>query len=383
MRGRRDVRNTVFLPNSPPLPGNETSGPQQSPDATSVPTSPIMPPKHFPSTSNSTEDHHTATSDTTSIRSSHTQHTLSGPPSHPELHGPGLNASVVETVNAWFSEGAATKTFVVGELALAYNPIPGVSSHNSKVRFDNFEVLEKVASNPQFISEIPGQEKDKDDRRGEYNIFLPSISRPAPAVAFKYQVHVDQTNISNYCPIAFKPAWNCEQTQASVILLYSLDPSFSSAASLDSVTITNLVLTISLDTSPEDQVTKQPREVGHATSAVMYPNVGASFRRRHSSVVWKIPELAVKVNAEGKFLVRFATSGGMPRKGNVEAKFELRVPNAVNALGIRAAVDQQEAEQKESDPFADEAASADAQPTVTWKDVPTVRKLVAGKYVTS
>lgn len=374
----------MFLPNTPPLPGQETAGLHSGSDAGSVPTSPNLAIKHITSASTTTEDH--AMSDTTSVRSSHTQHSFSGPVPHPELHEPGLNASIIETVNAWFSEGALKRSFVVGELALAFNPTPEVSLQKIRIRLDNFEILEKVASNPYFVSELPAQDKDKDDKKGEYNILLPSISRPTPVVAFKYQAHIDQSNASTYCPVIFKPAWNIEEFQASVILLYSLDPSFSSPVPLESITIKNLVLTVALDTSPQDEATKQPREVAHAKSAVMYPHTGATFRRKHSSVVWKIPELEVKADADGKFLVRFATSSSWPRKGKVEARFELQTPDAGKRLGIRAASEQHETEQKGSDPFADEASSAqsaDAQSSVTWKGVPTVRKLVGGKYVSS
>ncbi|BDD64300.1 hypothetical protein MAP00_009131 [Monascus purpureus] len=383
VRGRRDVRNTVFLPNSPPLPGQESLALHSSTDPASTPGSPVLlTSKHVPSASTGTEDH--TLSDTTSVRSSHTQHSLASIVPHPDLHTPGLNASIIETVSAWFSEGAVTKSFVVGELALAYIPNQEMSSQNIRVRLDNFEILEKVASNPYFVSDLPSQGKDQ-DKKGEYNILLSNISRPTPTVAFKYQVHTDQANTSTYCPVIFKPAWNLEESRASVIILYSLDPSFSSTVSSESITIKNLVLTVTLDTSPIDEVTKQPREVAHATNAVMHPVAGAAFRRKHSSVVWKMPELEVKVDGDGKFLVRFTTAGKWPRKGKVEAKFELQTPNAGKRLGIHAAFEQQ-TEQKETDPFADEASSAqsaEAQSTLTWQEVPTVRKLVTRKYVSS
>jgi hypothetical protein len=38
---------------------------------------------------------------------------------HPEMHQPGFNASIVETVSAWFQHGQVTKAIVIGELALA------------------------------------------------------------------------------------------------------------------------------------------------------------------------------------------------------------------------------------------------------------------------
>lgn len=361
IRGRRDVRNTVFIPSTPP-PVHPVPNQAVAQDV-SEPTSPTSPGRHVASLSNATDEH--ALSDTTSIRSSHTLHSISGPVAHPELHDSGLNASIIETVNAWFSEGAVTKSFVVGELALAYNATPDVLSDKIRVRLNNFPVLEKVAANPNFIREVQDQSEDK---RGEYDVSLASITRSAPTVAFKYQVHINPEDLSTFCPVIFRPAWNLEEFQASVIIFYSLNPSFASAASKDSITLTNLVLTVNLDISPQED-----REVAHATNAVMYPNTGAVFRRKQSAVIWKIPEFEVNSKSDGKLLVRFSTANSWPQKGKVEAKFEVRTPDTGSRLGISAA-----SRPSGSDPFADED-NAQAQ----WSHVPTTRKLAVGKYVSS
>ncbi|KAL2869326.1 uncharacterized protein BJX67DRAFT_26441 [Aspergillus lucknowensis] len=361
IRGRRDVRNTVFIPTTPTQ-GNTVPGLTMAQDS-SEPASPSSPAKHTASPSNATDEH--ALSDTTSIRSSHTLHSISGPVAHPELHEPGLNASIIETVNAWFSEGTATKSFVVGELALAFNGVSEASVEKARVRLNNFQVLEKVAANPHFTREVKNQDQS-DDKTGEYDVILSNITRPAPTVAFKYQVHINPEDISALCPVIFKPAWNIEEFQASVIIFYSLNPSFASSVSKDSITLTNLVLTVNLDTSPQED-----REVAHATSAVMYPNTGAAFRRKQSAVIWKIPEFEVNRGSDGKLLVRFSTANSWPQKGKVEAKFEVRTPDAGSRLGISTT------SRTGSDPFADETNPAQ------WKDVPTLRKLTAGKYISS
>lgn len=338
-----------------------------------MPISPALSAKHATSPSNATDDH--TVSDTTSIRSSHTLQGAPTPILHQDLHGPGLNASVVETVNAWFSEGAVTKSFVVGELALAYNPVPGAPLDSMRVRLNNFHVLEKVAANPHFVTEQKGTELTE-DKRGEYNVTLPSITRASPMVAFKYQVHIDPLNSSAYCPVIFKPVWNIEEFQASVIVFYSVNPSFTS--SVGSIIVKNLVLTVNLDTSPEEN-----REVAHATNAVMAPNQGAAFRRKQSAVVWKIPELEIKAGVDGKFLVRFSASSSWPRQGKVEAKFEARTADVGSRLGISVASENTE---KTSDPFADDDSptrSSESQSSATWNEVPTAHKLVTGKYVSS
>ncbi|KAL1969485.1 hypothetical protein VTN77DRAFT_8923 [Rasamsonia byssochlamydoides] len=378
IRGRRDVRNTVFIPTPPGGQEHPTFSP--SPDLPAS-ISPALPSKPSVPAAHSTIPEDRALSDTTSIHSSHTLHSISGPVSHPELHEPGLNASIIETVNAWFSEGTVTRSFVVGELALAFNPTGSENPQSSTVRLNNFPVLEKVAANPHFVTEASVSGKNDDEKRGEYNVSLSSISRSVPTVAFKYQVHLDPSNLSLYSPIIFKPAWNLEEFQASVIIPYVLNPAFVSATPLQSIILKNVVITVNLDLSPEDEVTKQPREVARATGAVMYPNTGASFRRKHSAVVWKLPELEVKAGVEDKFLVRFTTATSWPRKGKVEAKFEYQTTDTSSRLGISVASDAEEEQQQELDPFADEMAATAADSGRTWKEVPTVRKLVAGKYV--
>ena len=379
----------MFIPN-PPAAGQDNlplqTGSELPPMAASMPASPTAPAKHITSPSTATDEH--TMSDTTSIRSGHTLQNAQGALVHPEFHQPGLNASIIETVNAWFSEGAVTRSFVVGELALANCPGLDSSSESTRVRLENFHMLEKVAANPHFVNEAPtGKGKEQvDEKRGEYTVLLPSISRPTPTVAFKYQVHTDQSNTGAYCPVVFKPAWNMEEFQASAILFYSLNPEFASATQVDSIVLKNLALTVNLDTSPEDETTKEPREVAYATNAVMYPNTGAAFRRKHSAVTWRLPELEVKAGEDGKFLVRFSTSSSWPKRGKVEAKFDVQITQASGRLGISTAEESAESPQKGADPFADEDSGAqtpEVQPSTTWKEVPTTRKLVAGKYLSA
>lgn len=373
IRGRRDVRNTVFVAN----PGTDLAPTQPATDQY-APSSPV---RHTPSLSTATDDH--AMSDTTSVRSGHTAHSQMAS-AHPELYEPGLNASIIETVNAWFSEGNVTKSSVVGELALAHNIAPGYSADTMRIRLENFPVLEKVAANPHFVQEAG--KGAADEKRGEYDLQLNSISRPMPTIAFKYQVHLDPSNPSTYCPVIFKPAWNLQESQASAIIFYSLNPAFVSG-SVQSIVLKNLVLTVGLDIASVDETTKQPREsVAHAASALMHPNSGATFRRKNSTVTWRVPELEVKApgaGEDGKFLVRFSTSTPGPRRGNVEAKFELHTTESTSRLGVSRAV--AVSDEPANDPFAD--AGRDGQqspaPTVNWQEVPTNRKLVSGKYVSS
>lgn len=352
-----------------------------------------IPQSATPSVTN--QDDHTL-SDVTSIHSSQTLHSLAGPISHPELSTPGLNASVVEKLNVLMTEGVVTKSFVVGELALAYNPAEGSSAENQLVRLDNFQILERVAANPQFITEVNANPENgaqspenTEARKGEYDVALSSLRGPAPTVAFKYQVHLDPSNLSAYCPVIFRPVWNEQEFQASVIINYYLNPQFLSAKPLTSVTLQNLLLTVNLDLSPIDEDTKQPREVARASGAAMHPNIGAAFRRKTSSVVWKISELVVKADGENRFLARFTTTTPWPRKGRVEARFDAIFDDTSLQLGISSRQPAASSEDaKPADPFSD--ATGDASegadiPTAreTWISLPTTRKLSASRYVST
>jgi hypothetical protein len=111
LRGRRDVRNTIYAPQSLDVPTFENPLPL-TPGAIASRAS------TFPTSS----DHHAApsTSDTTSIRSGYslTSNVLA---KHTEMYQPGLNASIIETVTATYVNGAAQTAKINGEVALVYN----------------------------------------------------------------------------------------------------------------------------------------------------------------------------------------------------------------------------------------------------------------------
>ncbi len=129
IRGRRDVRNTVYMPSSLPVPEHSSENP--------FPPSPSLPaisslPRPTPSTTFASETSHA--SDTQSIRSgtsvggasSYSIARLKHPDMHGPNYGPGLHSSIIETVSASFHEGAITSAKIQGEIALSYTPGPDV-----------------------------------------------------------------------------------------------------------------------------------------------------------------------------------------------------------------------------------------------------------------
>lgn len=292
-------------------------------------------------------------SDAQSIRSSHSLSSgMNAILKHPEMDQPGLNASIVETVNAWFSQNQITKAVVTGELALAHNAGGATSASGTEnIRLENFPVLEKVAPNPTFITPLPS-------RSGEYSVNLSQIARTT--VAFKYQVHLEESNLAAHAPIALAPNWKMESTQASVIVNYSFNPAFVSPLKR-SVTLKNVMVYINIENSKA--LSCQSKPVG-------------TFSKEKSSIVWKLGDVTLDGYADGpqKLLARFSTESEA-KAGSVEVRWEISGEDSAG-LGSGLSLSQSNSSGAEggADPFADEGG-------VAWKEVGVVRKVVSGKYV--
>ena len=150
IRGRRDVRNTIYVagpeltaenpfPSSPAL---SQQSPQPSPDhrsqAVSKPAAGVTPAvasvpalASTPATFMS-EASIAATSDTQSVRSGRSLASITHF-QHPDIPGPGLNGSIIEAVSALF-EGSSLKTVkVVGEIAVSYTPSVAPDATGKKI----------------------------------------------------------------------------------------------------------------------------------------------------------------------------------------------------------------------------------------------------------
>ncbi|KAL8734298.1 MAG: hypothetical protein Q9166_001496 [cf. Caloplaca sp. 2 TL-2023] len=348
-RGRRDVRNTVFVPSPQP---SEFSGSGDSPFPSQVPFS--------TGKASSLSSEAPQGSDSHSIRSDHSVTSLGqAAAKHPEMAEPGLNASVVETVSAWFSSGHVTKAVVIGELALAHNASETTSTARlENIRLENFPVLEKVAPNPTFVTQIPA-------RSGEYSVNLAQISRTS--VGFKYQVHLEDTNLAAHAPFTITPSWKIEPTQASVIVNYGFNPAFVSPASR-SVAMKNVVVMIHLDSTKARSCQSKP--VGN-------------FSKEKSLIYWRLGDISLDGYAESpqKLLARFNTETEA-KPGSVEARWEIS-GEAATGLGSGLGLSQSGALKEEGspDPFADESAAG--SPVGAWKEVKIQRKIMSGKYVAS
>ena len=346
-RGRRDVRNTIFVP-SP-----------QAPEVPSTPDplAPSIPPFNITrSPPLSAEPYHG--SDAQSVRSQNSLSSManSTPIRHPEMHQPGLNASVVETVSAWFAHGQITKAIVIGELALSHTASDASTKMSEGIRLENFPVLEKVAPNPNFITQVPS-------KAGEYTVDLSQISRTT--VAFKYQVHLNEGNLAAHVPMMLTPSWKVEPTQTSVILNYEFNPAFASPTGR-SVSMKNVTVLITLE--------------GAKASACQSKPVG-TFSKEKSLIYWKLGDITLDGYAEAphKLLARFSTDSEA-KPGSVEVRWEMSGDGAAGlGSGLGLSLTANPKEEGGSDPFADEGTMT--TPAGAWKEVPVLRKVVSGKYV--
>jgi hypothetical protein len=274
------------------------------------------------------------------------------------MHEPGLNSSIVETVSAWFAEGAVTRSVLIGEVALAYNPQDFSAPFGTDtIRLNNFSELEKVAPNPTFIDAV-------NDSPGTYTVNLSQATKTA--VAFKYQVRLEEGALATYAPLMLKPAWKVEPTQASVILTYGFNPAFNFGKT--TVTLSSVIIVIHLDpTGPK------------ATSCKAMG--GGTFSREKNLVYWRLGDVTLSKDGPSQTLkARFFTEGEA-KTGNVEARWELHKENAAgvgSGLSL-SAMEHSTGADGDTDPFADEGAAS--APAVAWKDVRTVKSLRSGTYL--
>lgn len=326
------------------------------------PPQPASPVSKLPHRALLSDEHAAPASDTQSIRSGRSlSSSASATVKHPDLHEPGLNASLVETVSAWFEQGNVTKAMVIGQVALAFNPVdisagPFGTEH---IRLENFPVLEKVAPNPAFIEQIS-------DNPGNYTVDLARITKTS--VAFHYQLHIENNSIAALAPVVLHPLWKPEATQVSVILNYSLNPQFDLRGA-SSVTIRNLVLVIRLEPGSK------------ATSCQSKP--AGTFSRDKGLIYWRLGDVILAHDQPAQSIrARFITEAEA-KPGNTEARWEISGAESLtlgSGLGVSLSAPG-ETKDIEADPFADEDNAPSAAPSVQWKPVASVKRITSGTYL--
>ncbi|KAL7800273.1 Muniscin C-terminal mu homology domain-containing protein [Trichoderma ceciliae] len=360
VRGRRDVRNTIYAPVLPHFGDSQSDG--AVPALPALPASPPRPPSSRPAAVAALASEASAASDTQSVRSGNSlgsAHTK-----HPELTGPGLNASVIETVSVLFEGGELKSVSVAGEIAFANNPTGDADSAKTHetIRINNFANLERIGPNRIFVHNASPDQPD------QFALDVSHLSSKT-STAFSYRVFSDESETASpgrHAPLLINPAWKTQGDKLGLLLQYQLHPECKWTAP---VTLHNLVFVVSYE--------------GKSTGAQTKPS-GTHLKDKHL-VYWRLGDVTLTDSAQ-KIVCRIVGADGVePQPGQVEARWEYAV-SGEDAVGSGISISRLEAipskDAVESDPFADEnpASSNPSLAEQTWVDVPVTKKLVSGKY---
>ncbi|RFU73786.1 hypothetical protein TARUN_8470, partial [Trichoderma arundinaceum] len=326
------------------------------------PGSPPRPPSSRPAAVAALASEASAASDTQSVRSGNSlgsAHTK-----HPDLTGPGLNASIIETVSVLFEGGVLKSTSVAGEIAFANNPTGDADSAKTHetIRINNFANLERIGPNRIFVHNASPDQPD------QYALDVSHLSSKT-STAFSYRVFADESephSLGRHAPLLLNPAWKPQGDKLGLLLQYQLNPECKWTAP---VTLHNVVFVVSYD--------------GKATGAQTKPS-GTHLKDKHL-VYWRLGDVTLTDVAQ-KIVCRIVGAEGVePQPGHVEARWEYAV-SGEDVVGSGISISRLETitskDAVESDPFADEnpASSNPSLAEQAWVDVPITRKLVSGKY---
>jgi len=291
---------------------------------------------------------------------------------HPEMHGPGLNASIVETISASFENGVVKSARINGEVALTYNAAEdeetGPSGSDLAIRINDFPTLEAIGPNRTFIHPI------SPDKPDEFTVDISPSSRPKSSVAFTYRVHIEDANMVSHVPLLIKPSWKAQGDKLGLVIEYCLNPAMQ--VNNGELIFSNLVLVAFYE--------------GSRASGCQTKPTGTHLKEK-SLVYWRLGDLSLDKEWH-KVICRFIGSEGAEVKpGHIEARWEVhgsRLHPSISGISI-SRLEARKAKEKEEtvDPFADDSApSANAGSSseiVKWVEIETTKKYISGKYEAS
>lgn len=221
------------------------------------------------------------------------------------------------------------------------------------IRLNNFPILEAIAPNHAFVKEL------SNDKREEYMINVSLLSKTM--VAFRYKVHVDETNLATHAPLILKPAWKPQGEKLGVVIEYRLNPAFATT----SVALHNLVLIATYE--------------GARAAGCQTKPTGTHLKDKFL-IYWRLGNVTLDGTMQKVIGRLIGAEGAEPKPGIIEARWELS--SSGHAFGSRLSVSRLDTSWKgkermdSPDPFADESASS----SVNWVEVESLRKIISGKY---
>lgn len=373
VRGRREVRNTIYVP-PPPAPAPLAEVPPAT--SPSLPRSPTF--SSTTTTSKPTavaaltsESSLAGTSDTQSIRSA-TSLTALAHLKHPDMTNPGLNSSIIETVSAHFEDGELKSARIAGEIAFAYNTTadsPGKESET--IRVNNMQLLEAIGPNRIFVQNTAAADN--------FTLNTMHLQPHKATVGFTFRAFSESaTALASHCPLVIRPVWKPQGDKLGLLLQYRLNPTsaaaIAAASSQQPVVLHDLVLIATYE--------------GARASGVQTKPTGTHIKDKHL-VYWRLGDVTL-TDAWAKIVCRIVgQQGAEPQPGHIEARWEYAAssPAAKAADGsldisISALISskgKEKEEEEEADPFADESTTS-PKPEGNWVEVPTSRQIVSGRY---
>ncbi|KAF9874764.1 fes cip4 domain-containing protein [Colletotrichum karsti] len=348
VRGRRDVRNTIYVP-PPNMPELTNENP--------FPTSPSLPSQSSKPTTVAalaSEASIAATSDTQSIRSANSLVSLAHL-KHPDMHEPGLNASIIETVSATFEEGEVKSAKVQGEIAFAYHAAENSAQEREIIRINNFPSLEVIGPNRIFVQNSP-------DKPDEFNLDVSHLNKTA--TAFTYRVHASDAGLASHVPLLIRPAWKPQGDKLGLLLQYSLNPASNLTAP---VTLQNVVFVATYE--------------GARASGAQTKPTGTHLKDKHL-VYWRLGDLTLTAETQKIVCRIIGAENAEPKPGHIEARWEFTPESLGSGISIsRLEETKGKGKEEDADPFADDNPTSPALPAdQQWVDVKLVKKITSGKY---
>lgn len=213
--------------------------------------------------------------------------------------GAGLRASFVESISAVIKAGSVQRAMITGEVSLTLNDAASLASQPPlHIRLDAFEQLDKVAPNPRYLSQYP-------NTPGEYLLDLGALAHASSGkgpTLFKYQVYISEARAAEYTPLEITPQWKPMQGETRLVMTYRGNPS----SRLVQARLTDLKLTVGLG--------------GPEVTTVQAKPPGGTWSPDARQITWSLPDLDLAESAPGKIVARFITGGE-----------ELGVPEPVTA----------------------------------------------------
>lgn len=387
VRGRRDVRNTIYAPAPISPDGQGQFG--------SLPGLPGIPAStSFASSTSSRAGPIAALASEASVAGSDTQSIRSGnslgnlvQAKHPEMTAPGLQSSIIETISVHFEGGEVKSASVAGEIAFVSNPsddnmfkskhsptqitslqfmiLKHIPAHET-IRINNFPNLERIGPNRIFVQNASPDQPD------QFALELSHIQKTS--IAFSYRVFASEsesaTALGKHAPILLTPTWRPQGDKLGLLLQYQLNPA---STFVGPVTLHNVAFVATYE--------------GKASGAQTKPT-GTHLKDRHI-VYWRLGDVTLTSEPQ-KIVCRIVGAEGVePVPGHVEARWEYVAPTAGDdddlpvalASGIsisRLGEPKGKGKEIADDPFSDEGSAPPVDQS--WVEVPLARKLVSGKY---